>query len=85
MKKFLDGPVEGLAKSINETIADDAFTFAEYDEAAGEKVAWTDYSYWGSTFRMFFKNKMAVALLILLAAILLFTFIQPHLPGQRPA
>ena len=41
MKKFLDGPVEGLAKSINETIADDAFTFAEYDEAAGEKVAWT--------------------------------------------
>ena len=38
MKKFLDGPVEGLAKSINETIADDAFTFAEYDEAGADAV-----------------------------------------------
>ena len=83
MKKFLDGPVDQVTEGIETAIASDAFTFAGYDETAGEKVAWTDYSYWGSTFRMFFKNRMAVALLILLAAILL--FIQPHLPGQRPA
>ena len=85
MKKFLDGPVDQVTEGIETAIASDAFTFAGYDETAGEKVAWTDYSYWGSTFRMFFKNRMAVALLILLAAILLFTMIQPHLPGQRPA
>ena len=84
MKKFLDGPVDQVTEGIETAIASDAFTFAGYDETAGEKVAWTDYSYWGSTFRMFFKNRVAVAL-ILLAAILLFTMIQPHLPGQRPA
>ena len=82
MKKFLDGAANRVSDSVNETIAADAFTFAEYDETAGEKVAWTDYSYWGSTFRMFFKNRVAVALLVLLAVILLFTFIQPLPPSS---
>ena len=85
MKKFLDGPVDQVTEGVTQAIAADAFTFAEYDESAGEKVAWSDYSYWGSTFRMFFKNRVAVTLLVLLAAILLFTIVQPHLPGQRPA
>ena len=85
MKKFLDGPVDQVTEGVTQAIAADAFTFAEYDESAGEKVAWSDYSYWGSTFRMFFKNRVAVALLVLLAAILIFTTIQPYLPGQRPA
>ena len=85
MKRFLDGPVDRVAESVTRAAAEDAFTFAEYDESAGEKVAWSDYSYWGSTFRMFFKNRVAVALLVLLAAILIFTTIQPYLPGQRPA
>lgn len=85
MKKFLDGPVDRVAQSVTETVSADGFTFAEFDESAGERVAWSDYSYWGSTLRMFLKNRGAVALLILLAALLIFTFIQPHLPGQRPA
>ena len=70
MKKFLDGPVDQVTEGVTQAIAADAFTFAEYDESAGEKVAWSDYSYWGSTFRMFFKNRVAVTLLVLLAAIL---------------
>ena len=58
------------------------FSFADYDEKEAERAGYSNYSYWGSTIRMFFKNKGAVAVLFLMAAILLFTFIQPHLPGQ---
>ena len=58
------------------------FSFAQYDEKEAEKTGYSNYSYWGSTVRMFFKNKGAVAVMLLMLAILLFTFIQPHLPGQ---
>ena len=60
----------------------DLFSFAGYDEKEAEKTGYSNYSYWGSTVRMFFKNKGAVAVMLLMLAIILFTFIQPHLPGQ---
>ena len=69
-----------LSKNLEE--AADLFSFAQYDEEEAEKAGYSNYSYWGSTIRMFFKNKGAVAVLLLMASILLFTFIQPHLPGQ---
>ncbi len=67
---------------INE---DELFVLAEYDESAGEKSGYSNYSYWHSTLRVFFKNKVAVFLLFVLIALLLFTVIQPYLPGQYPA
>ena len=67
---------------INE---DELFVLAEYDETAGEKSGYSNYSYWQSTLRVFFKNKVAVFLLFVLVALLLFTFLQPYLPGQYPA
>ncbi|MBE5962226.1 MAG: ABC transporter permease [Lachnospiraceae bacterium] len=60
----------------------DLFSFAGYDEAAAERTGYSNYSYWRSTFQTFFKNKVAVFLLIIMATILIFTFIQPYLPGQ---
>ena len=70
------------AEEINE---DELFVLAEYDETAGEKTGYSNYSYWRSTLQVFLKNKVAVFLLIVLGSILLFTFIQPMLPGQYPA
>lgn len=64
-------------------ITDDLFEAAEYDAAEAERTGYSDYSYWKSTFRVFFRNKFAVAILIFLAALLLFTFIQPLLPNQH--
>ena len=61
---------------------DELFSFAEYDEKSAEKIGYSNYSYWGSTLRMFFKNKGAVCMLIIMLAIILFTFIQPLLPNQ---
>ena len=75
-QKAAPSPYEGLTE-------EELFTPAEYDQAAGERVAYSGYSYWRSTFRVFLKNKAALCLLILIAILLAFTFIQPLLPGQR--
>lgn len=64
---------------------DTLFVPAEYDEKGAERTGYSGYSYWGSTFKVFLKNKVAVFLLAVLVVILLFTFIQPLLPGQYPA
>ena len=61
---------------------DELFTPAGFSEEQAEATACSNYSYWGSTFRAFFKNKFAVALLIALVVVVAFAFIQPHLPGQ---
>lgn len=45
MKKFLDGAPNRVSDHIEEMISDKDFTFANYDEAAAERVTWSDYSY----------------------------------------
>jgi len=59
------------------------FAFAEFDESEGEKIGYSDYSYWRSTVRVFLKNRLAVVLLVVLTVLLFFTFIQPLIPGQN--
>ena len=71
------------AEKSNETVlSDDLFQFAEHDKAAAERSGYSNYSYWSSTFRIFWNNKAARFLILFLAALLVFTFIQPYLPGQ---
>lgn len=59
------------------------FAFAEFDESEGEKIGYSDYSYWRSTVRVFLKNRLAVVLLVVLTVLLFFTFVQPLIPGQN--
>lgn len=61
------------------------FKKAERDGSEAERGGYSNYSYWRSTFQIFLKSKMSVFLLIVLPSILLFTFLQPLFPGQRPA
>jgi len=61
------------------------FMPADRDGLDAERGGYSNYSYWRSTFQIFLKNKLALLLLILLSFLLLFTFFQPLLPGQRPA
>jgi len=82
LEEKLRAELSAPQEAVNE---DELFVLADYDEAAGEKTGYSNYSYWRSTFKVFFKNKVAVFLLCVLAALLIFTFIQPHLPGQYPA
>ncbi len=58
------------------------FAPADFSEAKAEATGYSNYSYWGSTFRAFLQNRFAVVLLCLLAGLLLFSFLQPYLPGQ---
>ena len=62
---------------------EEAFSFAEFDAENAERGGYSDYSYWKSTFRAFFKNKVAVFFLFIMVTVLLFTFIQPFLPNQK--
>ena len=61
---------------------DELFTPAGFHAEQAEATASSNYSYWGSTFRAFFKNRIAVILLAALIAVVAFAFLQPYLPGQ---
>ena len=74
---------EQLKKDLYEDLSEEElFTFAEFDPENAERGGYSDYSYWGSTLRAFFQNKSAVFFLLLMVTVLVFTFIQPYLPGQ---
>jgi len=72
-------------RSHMEASEETPFGFAPYNPDNAEKTGYSNYSYWGSTFRVFFRNKLAVTLLTVLMLLLSFTFIQPHLPNQYKA
>ena len=59
------------------------FVPADFDASAGERGGYSNYSYWRSTMRGFLRNRVALGFLVLLGVLLLFTFVQPLLPGQN--
>ncbi len=59
------------------------FRFATYSEDRAMKGGYSNYSYWGSTFKVFSQNKVALFLLFVIFIILTFTIIQPYLPNQK--
>ncbi|MDR1569134.1 MAG: ABC transporter permease [Oscillospiraceae bacterium] len=61
------------------------FSPAVHDAAEAERTASNDYSYWRSTLRMFMKNPVAVISMATVLLIVLFTLVQPILPGQMDA
>jgi oligopeptide transport system permease protein len=61
----------------------EAFRFVQNDMEEAERSGYSNYSYWRSTLRAFFKNKLAVVTLTLIIIILAFSMIQPYLPAQR--
>ncbi len=60
----------------------DIFREIKVSDDEAERTGYSNYSYWGSTVRMFFKNKVAVANLVVMLLLVIFTFIQPYLPNQ---
>ncbi len=74
---------EHIGQHLSDVVNDrELFTFAPFNQEETERTGVSHYSYWRSTVQAFSKNKVAMGLLIVVAAILLFTFIQPILPGQ---
>ncbi len=54
-----------------------------FDAAQAEAVAYSNYSYWRCTFQAFWKNTGARLLLIALVLLVVFTVVQPLLPGHK--
>lgn len=80
--------VERLEATVSQELkrelnAPDAFEFAPFNPEEVERTGLSNYSYWRSTLRAFTKRRFAMLLLCVVTLILLFTFIQPYLPGQR--
>lgn len=90
MKGLFNGKKVTLEAHVNEAARaalseEELFSRAEYDPTAGEKTGYSNYSYWRSTFKSFRRNKLAMALSVVLLVLLGFTFIQPYLPNQYDA
>ena len=86
--RIKDSKTQALADSLGQSLnrqypEDEYFDFAPYDPNAGERGGYSNYSYWGSTLRAFFRNKSAVFFLLLILATLLFTFLEPLLPYDK--
>ncbi len=61
------------------------FDFQPYDNKNAERIGYSNYSYWASTWEVFTKNKLALSLLVSMVIIIIFTIIQPYLPAQKIA
>lgn len=53
------------------------FSKVDHSETESEKIAAPKYSYWQSVFRVFFKKKINIIILALLAFIILFAYVYP--------
>ena len=62
---------------------DEKFRVSTRAAESAEKTGYSNYSYWASTWQMFKKNRAAMFCLIMLAILVVFTFIQPLLPNQK--
>ncbi|MBQ8081263.1 MAG: ABC transporter permease [Clostridia bacterium] len=74
-----------LEQAVERHVTDGDFIVAPYNPDEGERGGYSNYSYWGSTLRCFLKDRVAVGFMLVLVALLLFTFIQPFLPQQFEA
>lgn len=75
--------LDAASERIKNMTDEELFSMAEFDAEKSERAGYSNYSYWRSTLSTFRKNKTAMFLLGLLLVTLLFTLVQPYLPGQK--
>lgn len=89
VERLGDSLTERLSRELTEAeitaLDPDFFAVADYDSARAERTGYSNYSYWRATLRAFWNNKLARVLIVFLAAMLAFTFLQPYLPNQNDA
>ena len=60
---------------------EELFSKVDHDTLESERITAPRYSYWQSVFRVFFKKKINIIMLSVLAVIILFTYIYPIIIG----
>ena len=63
---------------------EELFSQIDHDSLESEKITAPRYSYWHSVFRVFFRKKLNTVILILLAVILVFTYVYPAVIDYNP-
>ncbi len=66
-----------------ENLNENKFEFVTFDEESSEHITAPVYSYWKSVWRTFFKNKFAVAMLVVAVLVIIFSLIYPHFSGYN--
>ena len=62
----------------------DLFTRAEFHEELSEDTGFSNYSYWRSTFRTFFKSTVVKVILAIMAVLIAYTLIYPMITYRDP-
>ncbi|MDE6675467.1 MAG: hypothetical protein K2K19_11780, partial [Acetatifactor sp.] len=75
--------MEDFSKKYNLSDAE-LFAPVNHDDLASEKITAPRYSYWKSVFRVFFRNRINIVVLSLLAILVAFAFIYPVIIGYDP-
>ena len=63
---------------------EELFSFVDHSALESEKITAPRYSYWRSVFRVFFRNKLNIAILGVLAIVLILTYIYPMFVTYDP-
>ena len=63
---------------------EELFAPVAHDEQASERITAPRYSYWRSVFRVFFRKKINIVALVLLAVLVLFSYVYPAVIGYDP-
>ena len=58
---------------------EEMFSFVDHSVLESEKITAPRYSYWRSVFRVFFRNKLNLVILGILAIVLILTYVYPAL------
>lgn len=63
---------------------EELFSHVDHSETESEHIAAPQYSYWKSVFRVFFRNKLNIVILGVLAFVIAFSYIYPAVSNYDP-
>lgn len=75
--------MEDFAKKYNMS-EEELFSVMDHNALESEKVTAPRYSYWKSVFRVFFRNKINIIILTILAVLIIFAYVYPSVIGFDP-
>ena len=72
--------MEDFSKKYNLS-DEELFSHVDHSQAESEKITAPRYSYWKSVFRVFFRNKINIIVLVILAVVIVFAYVYPAVIG----
>ncbi len=75
--------MEDFSKKYNMS-DEELFSVIDHNDLESEKITAPRYSYWKSVFRVFFRNKVNIVVLVCLAILVAFAYIYPTVIGYDP-